>query len=184
MEPMRKAETWGITRRDWLKLVAAGATLAMLGGLAWQFRRVRLRLQPVTDLERAMIARIVDLLVPRDETPGAVDLGVHRRVISELEGNRTLAKLYAEALLDLDRDARAKHGADFLALDTARQESLLQVLSEAPRSMLGGRIFRLLRRDTMRFYYARPEVWPSLGFDGPPQPRGFLDYTDPPRPRA
>jgi hypothetical protein len=184
MEPERKAETRGITRRSWLKLAAGSATLAILGGLAWQFRRARLRLHPVTDLERAMIVRIVDLLVPRDETPGAVDLNVHERVIDKIESNRTLARVYAGMLLGLDRDARAKHGADFLALDTARQEGLLRALSETPPYTLGARGFRQLRDDTMRFYYARPEVWPSLGFDGPPQPGGFMDYTNPPRPRV
>lgn len=184
MEPERNAETRGIARRDWLKLAAGGATLAILGGLAWQFQRARLQPHPVTEIERALIARIVDLLVPRDETPGAVDLGVHQRVINKLQGDRALAKMYAQALLDLDQDARAKHGGDFLMLDTARQVGLLQALSAASQTTPGGSFFRLLRRDTMRFYYARPEVWPSLGFDGPPQPRGFLDYTDPPRPRV
>jgi hypothetical protein len=179
-----KAETRGITRRDWLKLAAGGATLAILGGLAWHFRQLRLRLYPITDHERAILTRIVDLLVPRDETPGAVDLGVHQRVIGELDVDRTRAKASAEALLGLDRDARARHGADFLALDEAPQEDLLLSLAAAPRSTPAGRFVRLLRHDTMRFYYAHPEVWPSLGFDGPPQPRGFLDYTEPPRPRA
>lgn len=184
METEGKTESRRMTRRDWLKLAAGGATLTILGGLAWQFRRARLRLHPVTDLEHAMIARIVDLLVPRDETPGALDLGVHQRVIDKLEGDRTLAKVYAEALLDLDRESRAKHGADFLKLDAAQQEGLLQSRSDAPLSTLGGYFFALLRGDTMRFYYARPEVWPSLGFDGPPQPRGFLDYSEPPRTRT
>jgi hypothetical protein len=175
VETEGKIESRRMTRRDWLKLAAGGATLTILGGLAWQFRRARLRLHPLTDLEHAMIARIVDLLVPRDETPGALDLGVH---------DRTLAKMYAEALLDLDRESRAKHGADFLKLDAAQQEGLLQSRSDAPLSTLGGYFFALLRGDTMRFYYARPEAWPSLGFDGPPQPRGFLDYSEPPRTRT
>ena len=177
-------ETRGITRRNWLKLVAGGAAVAMVGGLAWKYRQLRLWLYPIMDHERDMLTRIVDLFVPRDETPGALDLGVHRRVISELAGNRKRAKAYAEALLDLDRNARVKHGAEFLALDAAPQEDLLLALAAAPRSTPGGRFVRLLRYDTMRFYYARPEVWPSLGFDGPPQPRGFLDYTEPPRPRV
>lgn len=184
MAPKRKTNAPGITRRYWLKVAAAGATLAVLSGAAWQFRRARLRLLPVTDHERAMIVRIVDLLVPRDETPGALDLGVHNGVIGDLEGKPARAKFYAEGLLDLDRDAHAKHGADFLALDSVRQESLLQALYDDPRPTRGWRTVRQLRLDTMRLYYARPEVWPSLGFDGPPQPGGFLDYTNPPRTRA
>lgn len=129
-----------------------------------------------------MITRVVDLMVPRDETPGAVDLGIDQRVIQELESNRSLAKAYAWALLDLDREAALMHRDNFLALDAATQERLLQGLADAPRSTSGRRIVLKLREDTMRYYYARPEVWPSLGFDGPPQPRGFLDYTEPPRP--
>src|SRR4051812_34087876 len=130
-----------------------------------------------------MIARIVDLIVPRDATPGALDFGIDKRVIGDLNTNRTLAKLYSEALLDIDREAHAQHGVDFLALDHAQQDSVLGALSESAHA-LSARIFRQIRYDTMRFYYSRPEVWPSLGFDGPPQPRGFLDYTNPPARRA
>ena len=48
----------------------------------------------------------------------------------------------------------------------------------------GGRGFALLRREVMRLYYSQPPAWPSLGLDGPPQPIGFPDYTDPPQRRA
>ena len=178
------AVTRVMTRRNWLRLVAGGAMVAAVaGGLAWKYRQLRLSWLPIMHHERAMLTRIVDLLVPRDETPGALDLGVDRRVISELSANRARAKGFAEALLDLDRTALAKHDAEFLELDATLQENLLLTLAAAPRTTPGGRFIRLLRYDTMRYYYARPEVWPSLGFDGPPQPRGFLDYTQPPRPR-
>ena len=177
-------DTQVITRRRWLRLVAGGAMVAAIaGGLAWKYRQLRLSWLPIMQHEQAMITRIVDLLVPRDETPGALDLGVHRLVISELSDNRTRAKGFAEALLDLDRHALAEHGAEFLELNATLQETLLLTLAAAPRRTPGGRFIRLLRYDTMRHYYARPEVWPSLGFDGPPQPRGFIDYTQPPRPR-
>ena len=53
-----------------------------------------------------MITRLVDIMIPRDETPGGVDLGIDQRVIRELRADRSLAKAYAWALLAIDEEAR------------------------------------------------------------------------------
>ena len=174
----------GTARRGWFRLVAAGAAVAALGTAAWQFRRARQPPQTVAELERAMIERIVDLLVPRDETPGAIDLGVHDRVLEGMARSTPLALACGEMMREADRDARVRHGADFLALDAARQTDVLQALAQGPSAGAGRRGFALLRREVMRLYYSQPPAWPSLGLDGPPQPIGFPDYTDPPQRRA
>lgn len=138
----------------------------------------------VASPEHAVVERIVDLLVPRDATPGALDLGLQRGVIEWVQADATRTKAVAATVRDLDSAARASQGGGFMALDAARQIELLQALAQATRTRIGGHGFVLLREETMAAYYARPEAWPSLGFAGPPQPLGFLDYTDPPRRRV
>ncbi len=31
-----------------------------------------------------------------------------------------------------------------------------------------------------QIYFSSPIIWKELGYEGPPQPRGFLNYTEPP----
>jgi hypothetical protein len=33
----------------------------------------------------------------------------------------------------------------------------------------------------IKFYYSNPSVWKRLSYNGPPQPRGFMDYYLPPQ---
>ncbi|MCD6672512.1 MAG: gluconate 2-dehydrogenase subunit 3 family protein [Burkholderiaceae bacterium] len=168
-----------LNRRNWLKLAASGTVLPGAGLLTLP-RRLRMRIVPITALERAVVSRIVDLLIPTDETPGALRLGIDREVLADIEARRWDARWVAEAALWLDAQARADDGDDFLTLDDARQIALLQRMESAPEGGTPARVFRLLRHATMSAYYARPETWPSLGFDGPPQPAGFPGYAGPP----
>ena len=138
----------------------------------------------MTHPQHAVVERIVDLLVPRDATPGALDLGLQHGVMAWVQADSTRTQAVAATVRDLDSAARSSHGGGFMALDAARQIELLQALSQATRTRIGGYGFVLLREETMASYYARPEAWPSLGFAGPPQPLGFLDYTEPPRRRV
>lgn len=142
-----------------------------------------MRLVPITDLERGVVARIVDLLIPSEETPGARRLGLDRELLADIEKTRWDARWVAEAVLWLDAQARAGDGDDFLALDEAGQTALLHRMGAAPEGSAPARVFRLLRNAAMTAYYARPESWPSLGFDGPPQPAGFPGYAGPPTAR-
>lgn len=171
-----------LNRRNWLKLTTSGAMLPGAGLLALP-RRLRIRLVPITDLERQVVSRIVDLLIPPDETPGALQLGLERELLAGVEKKRWDARWVAEAVLWLDAQARADAGRDFLALDEARQVALMTRMETAPEGSAPARAFRLLRHATMSAYYARPEIWPSLGFDGPPQPTGFPGYASPPAAR-
>ncbi|HLT28283.1 MAG TPA: gluconate 2-dehydrogenase subunit 3 family protein [Zeimonas sp.] len=173
-----------LNRRSWLKVTTSGALLPGIGVFALP-RRLRMRLAPITDVERSVVARIVDLLVPADNSPGALQLGIDREVLSDIGDRGWNARWVAEAVLWLDTQAHADGGGDFLELDEARQLALLRRMETEPEGNAPARVFRLLRHATMTAYYARPETWPSLGFDGPPQPVGFPGYASPPAaPRA
>lgn len=209
--PKPQFDVRALARRGGLRLLATGAALVALGGVAWRWWRLSPHDAPATAQAapsvyspspqlpqsphspspssvasplHAVVERIVDLLVPRDATPGALDLGLQRGVIEWVQADAMRAKAVAATVHDLDSAARSSHGGGFMALAAVRQIELLQALAQATRTRIGGYGFVLLREETMAAYYARPEAWPSLGFAGPPQPLGFLDYTDAPRRRV
>lgn len=171
-----------LNRRNWLKLTTSGALFSTGGVLALP-RRLRIRLVAITDLERRAVSRIVDLLIPADATPGALDLGIDREILAELEASRWNARWVAEAMLWLDEQAGAESAESFVALEAERQMALLQRMESAPERSAPARVFAMLRYAAMSAYYGRPEAWPSLGFDGPPQPAGFPGYASPPAAR-
>lgn len=173
-----------VARRGWLRLIAAGTALAALGAGLWRLRLARDVAPSMAEIEQRTIERIVDLLVPREETPGAVDLGIHRRVFDGMQRDAGLALAYGALVAAVDREARARHRVVFLDLGARQQHEVLLALASPALATPEGSAFLQLRQDTMRLYYAQPEVWPSLGLDGPPQPAGFVHYTDPPRRRS
>ncbi len=170
------------SRRTWLKISLAGILVA--GGVAPLWRSIRIRLRPITDTERHATSRMVDLMVPRDETPGAIDLGLHLAILGRIEASRWDSRRLAQACMWLDQRARADHGRDFLELDEALQIAVMERLETEPRGSDPARAFGALRNETMSLFYARPESWAGLGIDGPPQPTGYPDYADLPRARS
>jgi hypothetical protein len=176
------------TRRRWLSfgLIAAAAA----GAGAWLqsprlLRRIRIRLKPLGALEREMLARVVDLLVPADdEAPGATELGVAEIILAKAAHNRELAEVIASGCLLLDTDARRLSGRTWLDLATDGQQSSLQQLADSTTAEFPNIFFRRLRQATLDAYYSNPASWPQLSFRGPPQPAGYGDYTEPPARRA
>ncbi len=171
-------------RRGWFKLIAGGSAAAALGTVAWRGGPWRDAPASQADVERATLSRIVDRIVPRDESPGAVDLGIDAQLIAEMETSAETAMIYGRMLAAIDRGSREAHRAAFIDLDDMRRDAVLLSLSLSPVDAPGLRGWILLRQQTMALYYARPESWPALGLSGPPQPAGFVDYTEPPRSRT
>ncbi len=178
---------WSLTlqlaRRSWLKLAATAAGLSALG-VAWWGWLAHHQPESVAALEAAMLERIVDILVPRDETPGALDLGVHHAVQQALQVHTPLSLACSELFQTLDRNARTRHRKAFLDLPLPQQDALLQAVAQAGHGSAGWPALMQLRERTLALYYAQPKSWPALGLAGAPQPIGFMDYTEAPKPRA
>jgi hypothetical protein len=80
-------------------------------------------------IERAQLGPVVDLIIPRDGDPGALDLGTLDFVVALL-GTRTQdAALIARGLDALDAKAT---GGTFAALSTGDQQALLEAVESEP----------------------------------------------------
>lgn len=88
----------------------------------------------VLDKEQfALVSRIVDLMLPRTDTPGALDVGVPAFIDTMLKAvcSRAAREQYLQGLRYFDAAAQAQHGKPFLKLEAAQQKALIQRQQEA-----------------------------------------------------
>ena len=105
----------------------------------------------------ALTGVLAELIIPRTDTPGALDVGAHRTISHLL---RACAPQAAQAqflagLTRLDGVARAQSGKRFAKLPPARQIALLRALdaSQAPFDADDQRFFMQLKLYTAFAYY-------------------------------
>ena len=127
---------------------------------------------------RQTIAAVIDRMLPTDELPGGRALGVDRRIttLTDPELKRSLATGVAW----LDGQARRLGASEFLELDEARQDVVLQAALTSTAegaTVIGWR----LRNLALTFYYTDPTIMAAFAYSGPPQPSGFPDYQEAPR---
>lgn len=84
-------------------------------------------------------------------------------------------------LQGLDQTAQARFGADFVALDAARQDLVLETIrggdppGEVWQRMPARRWWIVVAlRQITGVYYAHPYAWDEIGFGGPAYPRGYF----------
>lgn len=155
-------------RREALQLAAmllggalsASCTRALQGGVT-SSRGPSVRVLDAAEL--AAVAQAAERIMPRTDTPGAIDAGVPdfiHRVIADWysEEERTI---FVDGLRALDRDARARFGVAFADASEDRQTALLAALEAAgpPQSSVpaGGAgtapFFAKLKELTVLGYY-------------------------------
>lgn len=171
-----------IPRRFFLKLGVSFAALGILGGFLsrrWLVGRVP---DPITPAEIAIVSRCVDILIPADDSPGALDLDVHKQLLSQAEHNAQLRDRLKQGCTWLDDQAQQRHASHYLVLAPDDQILLVAAAEQAEEGSVPQRFFTRLRDFSMRHYYSDARSWPQLGYQGPPQPLGFPDYQSPPLP--
>jgi hypothetical protein len=77
----------------------------------------------------------------------------------------------------LDAQARARGAADFAALDPGGREAVAAQAAAAGKEAPEYYFFQATQHEALGFYYTQPGSWPGLGYRGPPQPLGYMDYT-------
>lgn len=120
----------------------------------------------------------LDTLLPADEfSPAASELGINARVADKALGNPDYQKLLGAGCRWLNRQARQRARRAFEDLGAADREHIVQLAEQAAEKTLPRLFFEHTREDAFMFYYGQPETWAMLDYPGPPQPRGFMDYT-------
>lgn len=139
------------------------------------FARRQPRFDP--DVERA-IAAVVDHMLPGDGLPGALALGIDRRIAASTDSE--LLRSLAQGAAWLDGRARAAGASRFIALDAAGREAVLQAALSSDAEGADA-IVRTLRNRALTLYYTEPAIMSAFAYTAPPQPEGFPDFQDPPR---
>jgi len=83
--------------------------------------------------ELALVSRVADIMIPRTDTPGALDVGVPAFIDTMLEDvySKEAQEFYRSGLRDFDAAARKAHGNSFLKLDARQQKALVQKFQDA-----------------------------------------------------
>lgn len=126
------------------------------------------------------ISAVINRMLPGDPLPGAVALGIDRRVpaMAQLPPRQRLSELhlsFAEGVAWLDGWARAAGAPDFLGLKEAQQEAVLLTAATSSDNDVASFVWTLRDR-AFALYYTDPAIMAAFAYAGPPQPVGFPDF--------
>jgi len=172
-----------MTRRTLIKLFAVlGATLISVAAMVQRLFRSgdAPPQQPAKAPPPAALDALVDTLIPAEDGPGGVDLGVPEKVDAWAQTNLKLQHLLEETCFRLDREAERIDGGSFSALSTSQRTAIITKLSEGQFGEVMQRFLLQLRNEAMTHFYGDRRSWAVAGYPGPPQPNGFMNYTKPP----
>jgi hypothetical protein len=125
--------------------------------------------------ELETVGVLTDLIIPRTETAGASDAGVHRIIDSIVSKSGPLAKSWREGLAWADAEARREGSEAFAKLAPAKQIAVLQRAEKA-----GTAFFMLLKDSTIDAYYSTREgLVTELGWNANTFLREFKGCTHP-----
>jgi len=160
----------GIQRREMLRILGTAAAAAKFPGFCrWGFAcghkgKSAFEIRPAsyhpvffTPPEYAMIERLVEIIIPSDETPGAKEAGV-AEFIDFLVGSDAEAQYPLRmGLAWLNAHSSRNTGKRFLELSAEQQNSLLEPLGfkekAGPGEEDGRRFFALIREYTVIGFY-------------------------------
>lgn len=168
-----------ITRRRFLQFpLAAGLLPGLARDTAISAPSTDLALDEDSELYERIFTAYVDALIPRDESPGAIDLGVQRKMQLKSHMVSGQAEKLERGCDRLNALSLSQYQQSFDQLSLSRRDSIIRQIAE-PDSPTHG-FFLLTQKDAFAFYYSHPLSWQALSYPGPPQPIGFMDHDQPP----
>jgi len=142
-------------------------------------QRAQTQALSITDIESGMRA-LVDTIVPADESPGALTLGVDTMLFSRIRTNSNYLQLIADTIATLDALAVEQADLAFSKLELSQRTSLVaRVLSSRKQFPEAGRQINALRAQILTEFYASELAFTMLDYH-PPSQGGYPDYARPP----
>jgi hypothetical protein len=137
----------------------AGAAIVLPSCLSQTENREQTTSPPVTALtasQQQLVAEVCETLIPRTDTPGAKDLGLHLYVLKMLKdcGPAEEQQLFVAGLGQLDAAAQKQQGHSFAASTPPQRAALLQRIDQQPTDFsdeLAG-FYRIARQLTVDGY--------------------------------
>jgi len=108
--------------------------------------------------------------------PGCGNFGMKDKLMKYLYGSKGTASFFDAGFWNIDAVCRKKFKVPFYSLENKQDiYTIVKYISINNRGF-----FVSFKKLVVQFYYTDPKVWKKLSYDGPPQPRGFMDYTEAP----
>ena len=123
-----------------------------------------------SDTQKVMSA-LAEALVP-----GSQAKGIQNKIMNYCNKDRAAASFIDAGLWNINSVSQTKFKKPFYELDKPEDINAL-VNHIRSRNHIFYKQFRLL---VIRLHYTDPKVWESLDYNGPPQPKGFMNYADKP----
>jgi hypothetical protein len=104
--------------------------------------------------EYRLLDQLAEIVIPRDETPGAHDAGVAEFIDHMVAHDAAIQFEFRRGLALVNALAIGSHGQEFISLPAEQQEEVLRTISSPQRTEREGpAFFKLLRSYTVMGYY-------------------------------
>lgn len=112
--------------------ISAPAVLGLLNGCAPKKQEVTWQPVVLTKEQAAVVTGIADIIIPRTDTPGAVDVGVPAFIDTMLKDVYTQEDRdrYVAGLNSLEDAARSAHGKPFVELNRSQQTEVVREIHD------------------------------------------------------
>jgi hypothetical protein len=183
---MERREYMRFNKREFLKISMITALSAYLDGITGLEKILYAQEGPppfLTDQERAVFHAIIGHLIPADQEPGVLELGLGSMIETFLRVTPQARPLIKPGLQGIEESVKTMWGKNsFLELTPKEKDRLFQELKsgrvkgKAWEKISSKEFFSTIRMFTVGLYYSNPKVWSFIGYSGPAQPKGHPDY--------
>ena len=160
-QPTEQSAASGISRREAIRraALAAGVLLSAEWLSIVDGARSGAQTMRLAPAHASLAGAIADRIIPRTDTPGAVDVGVPAFIDLLYAEFMTPAeqKMLTEGLDGVEAAAKSARGASFVTLAADRQDELLRSIAKAEEGRDQG-FFGLIRSATVLGYFTSEQV--------------------------